>query len=96
MILGDISRLHVRVDIDESEIVRLKTGGRAHASLRGQPQRSFPLTYVRLDPFVVPKTSLTGESQERVDVRVLQVIYALEETDCPIYVGQQLDVFIES
>ena len=51
---------------------------------------------------MVPKKSLTGDSTERVDTSVLQVIYALElppdgsyrATD--VYVGQQLDVFIEA
>jgi hypothetical protein len=32
---------------------------------------------------------------ERVDTRVLQVVYALDVTNKPIYVGQQLDVFID-
>jgi hypothetical protein len=95
VVLGDIRKLHLRVDIDESEIQRFKPGSRAHATLRGQPQHSFLLTYVRIDPLVMPKCSLTGEHLEQVDTRVLQVIYALEPTDWPIYVGQQLDVFIE-
>jgi hypothetical protein len=54
------------------------------------------LRFVRIDPFVVPKKSLTGESAERVDTRVLQIIYQLDKpADRPLYVGQQVDVFIE-
>jgi len=45
----------------------------------------------------VPKTSLTGASTERVDTRVLQVIYAFERPkDRPVYVGQQVDLFVRS
>ena len=44
---------------------------------------------------MIPKKSLTGENTERVDTRVLQVIYALEVKDRPVYVGQQLDVFLD-
>jgi hypothetical protein len=44
---------------------------------------------------VIPKKSLTGDNTERVDTRVLQVIYELDTTGRPIYVGQQLDVFID-
>jgi hypothetical protein len=45
----------------------------------------------------VPKVSLTGSSTERVDTRVLQVIYSLTRpSDPPLYVGQQVDVFIEA
>jgi hypothetical protein len=44
---------------------------------------------------VVPKRSLTGDSTERVDTRVLQVIYAISDDKLPLFVGQQMDVFIE-
>ena len=43
-----------------------------------------------------PKKSLTGDSSERVDTRVLQVIYRVEDAALPVYVGQLMDVFIEA
>jgi hypothetical protein len=43
---------------------------------------------------VIPKKSLTGNGAERVDTRVLQVIYALYPIPRKVYVGQQLDVFL--
>ena len=49
---------------------------------------------MRVEPYVVPKKSLTGDNTERVDTRVLQVIYALVSADRRVYVGQQLDVFV--
>jgi hypothetical protein len=45
---------------------------------------------------VIPKKSLTGDSTERVDTRVLQVIYRVEDDALPLYVGQQMDVFIQA
>jgi hypothetical protein len=45
---------------------------------------------------VVPKKSLTGDSNERVDTRVLQALYRFDRKELPIYVGQQMDVFIEA
>ena len=54
-----------------------------------------PLEFVRVDPYVIPKRSLTGDNTERVDTRVLQVIYSLRTEGKPIYVGQQLDVFMD-
>ena len=65
-------------------------------SHRGSPQTAHALKFVRVEPYVIPKRSLTGDSTERVDTRVLQVIYALDTTDRPIYVGQQVDVFIDA
>ncbi len=50
---------------------------------------------MRVDPYVIPKKSVTGDNTERVDTRVLQVIYALDASNLPIYVGQQMDVFID-
>jgi multidrug efflux pump subunit AcrA (membrane-fusion protein) len=98
IVLGNVNRLHVRVDIDEHDIprlpARLETAS-ARAMLRGEPSRQFSLRYVRVEPYVIPKKSLTGDSTERVDTRVLQVIYALEPGSRRVYVGQQLDVYIE-
>ena len=56
----------------------------------------FPLKFVRIEPYVVPKKSLTGDNTERVDTRVLQVIYAIDTTGKRLFVGQQLDVFIDA
>ena len=44
---------------------------------------------------VVPKRNLTGDGAERVDTRVLQVIYALPLEAENLYVGQPVDVYIE-
>src|SRR5260370_21933928 len=52
--------------------------------------------FLRIDPYVVPEHSLTGDNTERVDVRALQVIYRFDPPPFPVYVGQQVDVFIAS
>lgn len=96
ILLGAVDRLHARVGIDEHDIPRFKPGAPAVAMLRGLPDKQFQLEFVRVEPFVVPKKSLTGDNTERVDTRVLQAIYAIEAHDQPLYVGQQLDVFIQT
>ena len=95
MTLGSLQRLHVRVDVDENDIARFQAKALARASVRGQPGKSYPLTFVRMEPMVVPKRSLTGDNTERVDTRVMQVIYAVAGGGEALLVGQQLDVFIE-
>lgn len=95
MVAGDIDMLHVRVDIDENDAWRFKPGAKATAFVRGNSELSTPIEFVRVDPYVVPKRSLTGESTERVDTRVLQVLYRFDPKALPVYVGQQMDVFIE-
>ena len=96
MLLGDDTTLHVRVDIDESDASRFRTCARAVASLRGSPGTKTPLEYVRTDPDVIPKTLLTGDTTQRTDTRVLQVIYSFPRASLPLYVGQLMDVFIEA
>jgi len=96
MVIGTVYPLGVRVDIDENDAWRVESGRPGLATLRGNTALSFPLTFVRFEPYVVPKRSLTGESTERVDTRVLQVIYSFDRGTLPIYVGQLVDVFIES
>jgi HlyD family secretion protein len=96
MMMGSVSPLHVRVDIDEHDAWRVKMGAQATAFVRGNNALKTPLSFVRFEPYVVPKRSLTGESTERVDTRVLQVLYAFDRKDMPVFVGQQMDVYIEA
>ncbi len=93
---GPVCPLHVRINIDEDDAWRYQKGAPAVAFVRGNSSISFPLHFVRIEPLVIPKQSLTGSSTERVDTRVLQVIYAFDWDSLPIYVGQILDIFIES
>jgi HlyD family secretion protein len=98
IVLGDVQTLHVRVDIDEHDAPRFHPGAAARGSLRGDPKHEFPLRFVRVEPYVIPKKSLTGDNTERVDTRVLQAIFAVDAASAerPLYVGQQMDVFIEA
>lgn len=91
--MGNTDPLHVRIDIDENEAARVKLGASAVVSPRGAAELHVTATFVRAEPQVVPKRSLTNSAAERVDVRVLQLIYALPETD-RFRVGQQVDAFI--
>lgn len=97
IILGDVRILHVRVNIDEQDLPFFSTRARAVATLKGRPNVRFDLTYFDVEPYVIPKQSLTGATVERVDTRVLQVLYALpENASIPLYIGQQMDVYIEA
>ncbi len=94
--LGDLDHLQLRVDIDENDSWRVIPGAKAEGSVRGNPELRTPLEFVRIEPYVVPKKSLTGQSTERVDTRVLQIIYRFSRNDLRVYAGQQMDVFIDT
>jgi multidrug efflux pump subunit AcrA (membrane-fusion protein) len=95
MILGETEKLQIRADVDEQNAPLVMANQPAVAFLKGDTLSPIPLRFVRIEPFVVPKKSLTGDSTERVDTRVLQIIFQFDRPVTPLYVGQQMDVFIQ-
>ena len=98
IVMGDVKTLNVRVDIDEQDVPFFDEKSEAFATLKGRPGYRFNLyKLVKVEPYVIPKKSLTGDNSERVDTRVLQVVYALPDArDIPLYVGQQMDVYLRA
>jgi HlyD family secretion protein len=95
MLLGDTQQLQVRADVDEVNAPLVAPQASGVASLKSMAGTKIPLTFVRIEPYVVPKKSLTGDNSERVDTRVLQIIYRFDRPPFPVYAGQQVDVFIQ-
>ncbi|HYC77672.1 MAG TPA: HlyD family secretion protein, partial [Planctomycetota bacterium] len=99
MTLGALEPLHVRVDLDENDAALYRAGapGKGFVRGRGGAEAPIPLEFARVEPYVTPKKALTGSVQERVDVRVLQIVYRVAATPAglALYPGQQLDVFLD-
>jgi RND family efflux transporter MFP subunit len=95
ILLGSLDRLHVRVDIDENDAWRFRQQAPAVAFVRGNPSFKTNLRFEYVEKYVIPKRSLTGESTERVDTRVMQVVYSFNRSDLLVYPGQLMDVYIE-
>ncbi|HET6418985.1 MAG TPA: biotin/lipoyl-binding protein [Geobacteraceae bacterium] len=88
----------VRCYIDEILVHRLPGGSQMKAKMfvRGT-NISIPLEFVRIQPYVSPKIQLSDQRTERVDVRVLPVIFRFAKPrNVPLYPGQLVDVYIES
>jgi HlyD family secretion protein len=96
VLFGDTDSLMVRVDVDEINASRIRPDSAATAALKGDPTRKFPLQFVRIVPYMIPKQNLTGSNSERVDVRVLQLEFKFNPPSFPVYVGQQVDVYIQT
>jgi len=94
LILGS-KVMSLRVDINEYDAWAVKPNSRAVSFIRGHPKLKIPINFNYIEPHVIPKASFSGLSTERMDTRVLQVIFDITKTNVPIYIGQQLDVFIE-
>jgi multidrug resistance efflux pump len=96
VLLGQTNGFQLRADVDEDNAPRVKSGCEAVAFIKGQRENAIELKFVRIEPYILPKRSLSGESSERVDTRVLQVIFRFERPVTPVYVGQQMDVFLKA
>jgi HlyD family secretion protein len=95
LILLGSNTMRLPVDINENDVWRIKPKAKAVAFVRSHPELKIPLHYEYTEPSITSKTAFTGLSTERTDMRVLQRIYTFEKPDFPLYVGQQLDVFVE-
>ncbi|MBS0185755.1 MAG: efflux RND transporter periplasmic adaptor subunit [Proteobacteria bacterium] len=96
MLLGSKTHYDVRIDIDEADAWRFHKGAEATAYVRGNPLLSTKLTYAYTEPYILPKKNLNGDATEIVDTRVLQVVYSFDPKKLPVYIGQQVDVYIKA
>ncbi|MFN6129951.1 MAG: HlyD family secretion protein [Planctomycetota bacterium] len=94
--VGPDGPLHVRVQLAEEDIGCFTPVAQAEGFLRGQVRRRIPLKFLRIEPRVIPKASLTGAATERIDTRVLFVVYEVDGDLSNLYSGQKADVFIEN
>ena len=87
--------LAVRCYVDEILVSRLPSHWhiRAQMSIRGTDIK-VPLEFVRVQPYASPKIELSNQRQEKVDLRVLPVLFRFEKKDAPVYPGSLVDVFI--
>lgn len=93
--IGEVGTLAVRCYIDEILVPRLPDLSKitARMFLRGTTY-SVPLTFERVQPYVQPKIELSNERTEKVDLRVLPVIFRFSPAPgMQIYPGQLVDVY---
>jgi HlyD family secretion protein len=90
--------LQVRAYIDEILVHELPAPDKIQAEMfvRGTTVR-VPLTFVRIQPYISPKIELSDAREERVDLRVLPIIFRFEKPkDMNLYPGQQVDVYVSA
>lgn len=95
MIIGNTDELNLKVSINQFDAVNFRSDAKAVAYVRGNAHIKFPLEFVRLEPYLVKKQNLTNDITDKVDTQVLQVIYRIQKENQQIFIGQQMDVFID-
>ncbi|ADJ63886.1 biotin/lipoyl-binding protein [Herbaspirillum seropedicae] len=97
VLMGSVQEyLAVRCYVDEMLVSRLPPVERidARMALRGS-DIMMPLQFVRIQPYVSPKIALSNQRQERVDLRVLPILFRFRaDGRIKVYPGQLVDVFI--
>jgi HlyD family secretion protein len=97
VVVGDSNdQLHVRCYVDEILVSRLPSSSRIRAqmTIRGTDVH-LPLQFERIQPFVSPKIELSDQREERVDVRVLPLIFRFDRPkNVNLYPGELVDVYI--
>jgi HlyD family secretion protein len=96
MTFGPVCPYQVKVYIDEDDVWRFQPNTKAVAYVRGNSSISFPLKYSRTLPLMIPKDNFTRSNDQRIDTRVLKVLYHLDCNSPFLYAGQVLDIYIES
>lgn len=97
LIIGDLEHLAVRAQVDEEDIALVRAEAKATCRTRGSVVIEAPLKFMRIEPYARPKVDITGANQERVDTRVIDVVFELQAaTSVTLYPGQAVDVFIEA
>lgn len=96
LVLGDLSTMMIRAQVDEEDVSGLRQGAAGTARVRGPAGVTVLLDMVRIEPFAAPKVELTGATTERVDTRVVEVVFRVRGTSpVTLYPGQRVDVYID-
>lgn len=96
MVIGNTDEKHLEVSINQFNAPYFRPDAPAVAFLQGNSNVEFHLEFLKLEPYLVNKQTITNNISEKVDTRVLRVTYRFKENDRNIFVGQAMDVFIEA
>lgn len=77
VVLGDTSRLRVRVDIDETDVARVAVGQMVTIRAAAFGQQTFTGTVARVGNILGKKNIRTDEPSERVDTKILETLVDL-------------------
>lgn len=96
VVLDDLDHLLVRVEVDESQVWKLRPGAAGQGWLRGDRSRPIELRYERTEPRAAPRRAIPGKPGERLDGRAVQVLYRMEDPPGYIRPGLLLEVDIDA
>jgi HlyD family secretion protein len=96
MVIGDTQEKYLRVSVNQFNVARFRSESPAVALLQGTTKETYPPEFLRLDPYLFSKQNFTNDILEKMDTRVFNVLYRFKDGSKNIFIGQQMDVFIEA
>jgi HlyD family secretion protein len=91
--IGDRKTLRVRVDVDETDVSKVRIGQKAYVTADAFGKQKFWGRVVRVGQQLGPKNVRTDEPTERVDTKILETLVELDSgTELPD--GLRVDAFI--
>jgi HlyD family secretion protein len=94
-VVADVSRLRVRVDVDETDVGRLAPGAPAYVTAATFGPKRFTGRVVRIGQSLGRKNVYTEEPRERVDTKILETLVELDP-GMRLPVGLRVDATIET
>jgi len=76
--IGDRKMLRVRVDVDETDVSKVRLGQRAYVTADAYGKQKFWGRVVRVGQQLGPKNVRTDEPTEKVDTKILEILVELD------------------
>jgi HlyD family secretion protein len=92
--LADDSRLRVRVEVDETDVARIRLGQRASVTAAAYGDQKFLGRVIRVGQVLGRKNVRTEEPAERVDTKILETLVELDPGQ-RLPLGLRVDAFLE-
>jgi ABC exporter DevB family membrane fusion protein len=91
--IGDDSILRVRVDVDETDVAKVKVGQPAFVTVDAYGPQKFTGHVVRVGNELGPKNVHTDEPTEKVDTKILETLVQLD-SGIKLPVGLRVDAYL--
>ncbi len=93
--IGDTSQLHVRADIDELDIARVRVGQTVDVRSDAFAGQSFPGKVIHVSQRMGRRNLSSGDPAEKQDAKILEALILLEGHPA-LPIGLRVDVFIDT
>lgn len=93
LVLGDVSTLRVRLDIDETDVAKVRVGQSVQMKATAYGDKVFTGKIARIGRILGRKNVRTDEPTERVDTKILETLVDLDPGS-ELLLGLRVDAFI--